>query len=168
MSGGLHNWVAGELVRSGGFTDVEAADAAAACASERRLDDTAATVAVARGTELVPERARWWLPQRKAHLFSGRPIEAYAELGRQLAGVEGEPVVPGERKRNGWQVELPGDALRGDRLLVGDGINSWARATVISTHDDLVAIVDPDSVKAPLAALHTAALEEALTVLSRP
>ena len=166
MSDKLRKWVAGELVRSGAFGEDEAADAAAECASDQRIDDTATTVAVARGTELVPERAAWWSPERKAYLLSGHPIKAYSRLGRQLAGVEGEVVVPGQLGEGGWTIEIPDDALPGDQLVVGDGINRWAKATVTSTHDELVAVVDPDSVKAPLASLHTAALAEACTLLS--
>jgi hypothetical protein len=167
VSRALQHWVAAELVSTGAFSKDEARLASRAFVSDRRLDETAAAVAVARATRTLPDGRDWWIDQRKDHLIKGEPKKAYNRMSEDLS--ESADVILDEWPAPGepLKIKVPEGLSAGDTFVVGDTDGRRARATVVETGGELTATFDAPVTHPQLAQLHSAALMEAVTRLQR-
>lgn len=167
MAKALQHWVAAELLRTGAFTEDEARLASRAFATDRRLHDTAAGVAVARATASLPQGGAWWEPERKKHLISGNPMKAYRRLSEDLSETPDVLVEEWPQPDEPLSIRIPDGLSPGDTFLVGDTEGRRSTATVVESEGKLAATFPPPQEDPTLAQWHHAALMEAITRLQR-
>lgn len=141
--------------------------ASRAFATDARLTDIAAGVALARATTQLPDGRAWWLPQRKKHVISGEPIKAYRALSEDLSDSPDILLEVWPEPDDPITIRIPEGLSPGDTFVVGDTQGRRSTATVIESGGKPGATFDPPKEDPALAQLHTAALTEAVTRLQR-